>query len=311
MRSLAALLLCCALSACATGRADKVPLLEPAPEPPPAPPARRPAPKPKKDQRHVERSDEVLERTQVAVTRFAARARSLRAQTRRGQPMPAEAHENWEALLSQLDALSALPAHRTSSHDVMRARVVTDAELEMDARAYRDFPPELIERAQLTIAHLGVRMAELRQLKPKALRRRKVDYSWPVTPTAVTSLFGRRLHPISKVYKPHLGIDLAAHPGQLVTSAGSGVVTFAGWHGAHGQKVHVRHADGAVTSYSHLSMILIEVGTEVQRGDPVGLAGKTGQATGVHLHFEFLRNGRQVDPLNELGHPARVPVALR
>ena len=62
----------------------------------------------------------------------------------------------------------------------------------------------------------------------------------------------------------------------------------------------MRHAGGVLTRYSHLSTTLVDVGTVVDQGDPVGLAGSTGLSTGAHLHFELWRGGHPLDPLEAL-----------
>jgi murein DD-endopeptidase MepM/ murein hydrolase activator NlpD len=123
----------------------------------------------------------------------------------------------------------------------------------------------------------------------------------------VTSLFGRRLHPISRTFKLHLGVDLAAADGQLVSSAGVGTVIRAELTGGHGLHVEVQHAGGVSTRYSHLSEVLVVVGSQVRRGDTIGLAGSTGSSTGPHLHFEFWRDGKPMDPLEQMGDPEQAP----
>lgn len=269
-----------------------------------AAPARRPAPekrkrKPKQGAAAEARPSLEL---QAALTAFANRARLNRAGVARGTPMPVAQAANWEGVLLALDSFLARAAKQTSSYDVVRARVTLEAELEMDARRYSRISPELSDRALERINGLGVRMAELRGLKVRPSRARPA-FAWPVSPVAVTSLFGRRLHPITLQYRQHSGVDLHADANQLVSAAGTGTVMRAGRAGGHGNMVEILHPDGALTRYSHLAIILVEAGTVIRKGDPVGLAGKTGMATGVHLHFEFWRAGRAVDPLEELGRP--------
>lgn len=116
-------------------------------------------------------------------------------------------------------------------------------------------------------------------------------------PGAVTSSFGRRLDPFHGRARMHTGVDIRAAYGQSVPSAAEGEVVFAGERGGYGQLVVLRHADGVETRYAHLSAIDVAVGQHVQAGEPLGRIGRSGRATGPHLHFEVLDEGRHVDPL--------------
>lgn len=96
----------------------------------------------------------------------------------------------------------------------------------------------------------------------------------------------------------HAGIDLMAAHGTPIRAAASGSVIYAGWYYAYGNIVDIRHTDGVVTRYAHMSAFGpgIGAGTEVQAGDIIGNVGATGRATGPHIHFEVRLNGRAVDP---------------
>lgn len=238
----------------------------------------------------------------VALARFATAARLERSRVPVGAPMPSGAVKNWLYLNSAVDEFLRRPANRTSSYDVVRARITAEAELELDARAYGDIPVDLAENVLERMSRLAMRMAEVRRLHV-ITQRQKAMFIWPVEPTVVTSLFGRRLHPVEGTWKQHFGIDLLADEGQLISAAADGVVLRSGENGAHGIQVEVQHKGGLVTRYSHLSQTLVERGLVLKRGDPIGLAGSTGVSTGAHLHFEVWRNGTAVDPIEELGRP--------
>lgn len=247
---------------------------------------------------------------QASLIAFAHRARTHRAELR-DAPLSSEQIRNWDEVMTAVDELLQRPPRETSSYDVIRARVTLEAELELDARNHAELPAELVSAVELRMARLGFRMAELRRLKlrPNLLHP---DFIWPVSPVAVTSLFGKRLHPIARTYKPHNGLDLAAGFGQEVYAAARGTVLIAEWVGGHGNHVRVQHANGVVTAYSHLADILVPPGAVVKQGQPIGLAGSTGVSTGVHLHFELWVNGQPVDPLDQLAEPASaLPVAAR
>jgi murein DD-endopeptidase MepM/ murein hydrolase activator NlpD len=180
----------------------------------------------------------------------------------------------------------------------MRARLLAEAEWDFDARTYDRVPDGLS-------AAVGARVRSLAErVKRGQLRTAKPALAWPLWPVKVNSMFGNRIDPVDHhTWKRHDGIDLAGDSGQLVTAAGRGIVTEAGWKSGYGLEVGVQHPDGSMTRYGHLSQLLTHVGLEVPQGGPVGLVGATGHVTGPHLHFEVWRDGQACDPLDELGDP--------
>ncbi len=127
----------------------------------------------------------------------------------------------------------------------------------------------------------------------------------------VTSGFSyRRYHPILKRRRPHLGTDYGAPVGTPVRATGSGIVARAGWWGGYGRVVEIRHRNGLRTRYAHLSRIASSSrpGVRIQQGQTIGYVGSSGLSTAPHLHYEFLRNGAQVNPAR-LDLPKAEPVA--
>lgn len=114
------------------------------------------------------------------------------------------------------------------------------------------------------------------------------------------SPFGMRLHPILKIVKMHYGVDLTAVQGTKIYAAGNGIVKRAstGWHGGLGENVILDHGYGYETVYGHMSKILVVEGQRVKRGDVIGLVGNTGRSTSPHLHYEVIKNGTHVNPVN-------------
>ena len=94
----------------------------------------------------------------------------------------------------------------------------------------------------------------------------------------------------------HTGQDIAARYGTPVKAARSGVVLANGWYGGYGRYIDLKHENGIVTRYAHLSAAQVKVGQGVSRGQQIGKIGTSGWATGPHLHFEVRINGRPVDP---------------
>lgn len=121
----------------------------------------------------------------------------------------------------------------------------------------------------------------------------------PLKFSRISSGFGGRIHPTLKYYKQHRGVDYAAATGTPVWAIGDGVVTRAGWAGACGNMVKLRHSNGFETAYCHFSRIApgVRVGKRVAQKEVIGYVGATGRATGPHLHFEVLKHGSHVNPL--------------
>ena len=93
-----------------------------------------------------------------------------------------------------------------------------------------------------------------------------------------------------------MGTDYAASHGTPVFATAIGTVTHAGKLGAYGLLVEIEHANGYRTRYAHLSKVLVNRGERVTQQHTVGRVGSTGRSTGPHLHYEILKNGRQINP---------------
>jgi len=117
----------------------------------------------------------------------------------------------------------------------------------------------------------------------------------------VTSGFSkRRFHPVSQVFKAHLGVDYGAPTGSSVVAVAAGVVVSAAYSGGSGNMVHLEHPGGFETYYLHLSAYGpgIRAGTHVAQGQLIGRVGMTGTATGPHLDYRLKRNGVFVNPVS-------------
>ena len=117
----------------------------------------------------------------------------------------------------------------------------------------------------------------------------------------ITSRFSRRrLHPIDRVYRAHLGVDYGAPTGSAVVAVAGGVVVSANYSGGGGNMVHLKHPGGFETYYLHLSAFGkgIRRGARVDQGQMIGRVGATGAATGPHLDYRLKKNGVFVNPLS-------------
>lgn len=117
----------------------------------------------------------------------------------------------------------------------------------------------------------------------------------------ISSTFSyRRLHPVHKVYRPHLGIDYAAPMGTPVVALGDGKVTKLGYSGGAGHMIKIKHDNIYETAYLHLSRYAkgVKKGSSVKQGQVIGYVGSTGWSTGPHLDFRVWKNGKNIDPLS-------------
>jgi murein DD-endopeptidase MepM/ murein hydrolase activator NlpD len=129
---------------------------------------------------------------------------------------------------------------------------------------------------------------------------RQLGFIWPVTQVRITQGFEPAKNP------RHKGIDIGGYRGMPITASQEGRVIYTG-HGYHGygNMVLIEH-DGKIASlYGHLQRIKIRQGAHVKAGTLIGTMGRTGHATGVHLHFEIMRDRQPVDPLLFMNEPAR------
>jgi len=165
---------------------------------------------------------------------------------------------------------------------------------------------KLEESVKLTskkVFFLYERMRELNKLaKEKAEMFKHIPAIIPLKINSVNQIvsgFGIRKDPIYGVDKEHTGIDIVAAPGTPVYATGDGTVSFAGTNNTgYGLHVIIDHGYGYETLYGHLSSIKVKEGDKVKRGDLIGYVGSTGKSVGPHLHYEVIKNGVKVNPIN-------------
>lgn len=121
-------------------------------------------------------------------------------------------------------------------------------------------------------------------------------WAWPVAGGEILSGFGHR-----RGIDTHRGLDIGARAGQQVVAAWPGVVVYAGSSMRdYGNAIILDHGGGLTSLYGHNSELLVSMGDAVGRGEPIALAGQSGNATGVHCHFEVRKNAVALDPLGFL-----------
>ncbi len=121
-------------------------------------------------------------------------------------------------------------------------------------------------------------------------------YSSPVKKGYISSAYGKRRDPINGRQRHHNGIDIAAKLGTEINTIGSGFVTFAGRKGGYGKVIEIRHSNSLKSRYAHLHNVLVNKGDVVRKGDKIATMGRTGRATGSHLHLEVWENDRPTNP---------------
>jgi murein DD-endopeptidase MepM/ murein hydrolase activator NlpD len=149
--------------------------------------------------------------------------------------------------------------------------------------------------------HPGTQKAAYYDDQGRSLRRFVLASPLRFTPRVTSGFSRRRLHPVYRTVRAHLGVDYAAPTGTPVVAVASGVVVSAGWAGGGGRQVRIRHASGFESYYLHLSAFAkgIGAGAHVDQGQLIGRVGSTGTATGPHLDYRLRRNGVFVDPRRE------------
>lgn len=115
----------------------------------------------------------------------------------------------------------------------------------------------------------------------------------------IASGFGYRIHPIYKTGKMHTGMDFTASQGTEIYATGDGIVETAEAASiGYGRHIIIEHGYGYQTLYGHMSRVKVHKGQKVKRGDLIGYVGNTGSSTGPHLHYEVIKDGDKINPVN-------------
>jgi len=118
----------------------------------------------------------------------------------------------------------------------------------------------------------------------------------PIKRGWISSYYGMRTNPFTGKLQFHKGMDFASKSGSKVLSVAGGVVIWSSKRYGYGNLVEINHGNGYVTRYGHNEENLVKVGDAVKKGEVISLMGSTGRSTGPHVHFEVLKNGRQINP---------------
>lgn len=130
----------------------------------------------------------------------------------------------------------------------------------------------------------------------RGLQKEVLPAGRPVKRGWISSYFGKRTDPFSGRKTMHKGIDFAGKKGSDVIAVAAGMVSDVGKQTGYGQVVEINHGNGVVTRYGHNQKVLVKKGDRIARGQTIANMGSSGRSTGPHVHFEVLRNGKQVNP---------------
>lgn len=232
---------------------------------------------------------EAIDAAEVAVDAERVRAQ---AEEDRLNELLAEREEILEEV-EELRSMRALEAANAREELRLLESEQDDLEAEQERIENLIREREAEQRRRAAAQREAERQAERQRQSEQASNQQRptstAGYSWPLC-APVTSEYGPRWG------RMHRGIDLGAPTGTPIGAARAGDVIFAGWQGGYGRLVLIRHGDGVVTAYAHMSSFSVGQGQRVERGQRIGAIGSTGNSTGPHLHLEFRVNGQAQNP---------------
>ncbi|MEZ5596170.1 MAG: M23 family metallopeptidase [Pseudomonadales bacterium] len=250
----------------------------------------------------------VVRRWEAASANDRARFSELRAQVQAENDAAGKLLAQMEARLLRMEALgqrvvevtaidadefdfSTLPA--TGGPDADNTIAVD----ELSSTDIRRQINSLAERLRTRETELTILESLLADNEQKAEQQ---PAGWPVAKGWISSPFGRRVDPITGKRAWHAGMDFAGKDRSNIVSVASGVVTYAGERDGYGRVTEITHGNGLLTRYAHQNQLLVATGDIVRKGQVIGLMGRTGRATGPHLHFEVEKDGKVVNPAQYL-----------
>jgi murein DD-endopeptidase MepM/ murein hydrolase activator NlpD len=161
-----------------------------------------------------------------------------------------------------------------------------------------------IERLTRNVDDRGDKLGVLESLLTiESAKKKLVPTMLPVLGGGYNSNYGWRIDPFTGQHSYHEGIDFAGGEGTPILAAAGGIVVFAEYHAAYGNMVEIDHGNELVSRYAHASKVHVKVGDMVLRGGKIAEVGRTGRATGTHLHFEVRQRGIAVNPAQFLQLP--------
>ena len=204
------------------------------------------------------------------------------------------------ALARAMDRLPALVKARAMGRGTTAPRAVGNVDDYTSTLSALATPEDTFGLLRTLLGGLQSRLLDVR----KSVDRRNALATatpslWPIKGW-ITSTMGYRQDPITGTADFHPGLDIAGDRGEPVYATAAGTVKTSGYQNGYGNLVMLDHGFGLQTRYGHLLSFSVKPGDHVKRGDVIGRVGATGRATGYHLHYEILANGRLLNPLQLL-----------
>lgn len=199
-----------------------------------------------------------------------------------------------QAQLTRLDLLSeqlAAEAGLETQDFKLPPELITDNVMEHDLNQKYEMVEQALEYKIQQLEALESILLGLNIEHQSKLAGRPIEKGW------LSSYYGVRKDPFTGKPTMHQGVDFAGEAGNAVVATGAGIVTWSGKRSGYGNLIEIDHGNGLRTRYGHNETLVVTVGDVVTRGQTVALMGTTGRSTGVHVHYEVLRDGKRVDPL--------------
>jgi len=156
---------------------------------------------------------------------------------------------------------------------------------------------DALEQLRYKIQDRAEKLAAMESmLMDRTLQNQTTPTGNPTIDGWISSLFGMRTGPMTGKMEYHEGVDYAGKVGSPIIAVASGIVTWSGIRYGYGNMVEINHGNGYQTRYAHNKKNLAVVGQKVEKGQVIALMGSTGRATGPHVHFEVVNNGKAVNP---------------
>ncbi|MGB6985763.1 MAG: peptidoglycan DD-metalloendopeptidase family protein [Candidatus Aquilonibacter sp.] len=252
-------------------------------------------------------------RARIEVSRLAAQAAAQQASLRQIDSQTEKLRKQMQHVQRQNTEIRQLIGAPPSSPPVRQktswARGQSLPAVAARVRALSDESSALIHESD-TMRQLAMHVLNVRHLRDLA-RAQMIAAIPSIDPVDGAPIIGCYCYRTYPDVEFHPGVDLEADYGDTVRASAAGVIVANTYDGGYGIKIDIDHGNGYHTWYAHLSRVLVAVGAHVYKGEPIGLVGATGFATGPHLHYQIMYDGSPVNPTPFLdGVPANVLAAL-
>lgn len=203
----------------------------------------------------------------------------------------AEIEDKLQSLETMLSDLKQLEEETNAK---MKELEDKESKLQAEVKELMDEKEELLAASNVSQQIVQTSQSTSSSAPPATSVQGNGEFGWPAVGGIITSYQGPRWG------KFHKGIDIAGVSNRAILAADGGTVAVAGWHNDYGNYVKINHPNGYTTLYAHMSSLNVSAGQSVSKGTQIGVMGSTGRSTGMHLHFEVLKNGKLINPMSVL-----------